>query len=151
MTRIVPASAALIAIVAAATVSLAQNRTGEITIQRDPGCGCCLKWVSHLQQAGFKTTVTESPDMAKIKDSKGVPETVRSCHTGTIEGYVIEGHVPAADIKRLLKEKPAVVGIAVPGMPSGSPGMEVPGGRVDPYNVVTFDKSGKTRVFASYP
>ena len=128
---------------------LAQSQP-TMTVQRDPGCGCCLNWVAHLQKAGFKVLVTESPVMDKVKDQRGVPKEARSCHTGVVDGYVIEGHVPAADIQRLLKEKPAVVGLAVPGMPAGSPGMEVSSGQVQPYNVLAFDKAGKTTVFASH-
>jgi hypothetical protein len=121
-----------------------------MTVQRDPGCGCCLNWVAHLQKAGFKVLVTESPVMDRVKDQRGVPKDARSCHTGVVDGYVIEGHVPAADIQRLLKERPAVVGLAVPGMPAGSPGMEVSSGQTQRYNVLAFDKSGKTTVFASH-
>jgi hypothetical protein len=132
-----------------ARVLVAQTQPA-MTVQRDPGCGCCLNWVAHLQKAGFKVLVTESPVMDKVKDQRGVPKAVRSCHTGVVDGYVIEGHVPAADIQRLLKERPAVVGLAVPGMPMGSPGMEVSNGRVQPYDVIAFDKAGKTTVFASH-
>jgi hypothetical protein len=132
-----------------AHVLLAQPQP-TMTVQRDPGCGCCLNWVAHLQKAGFKVLVTESPVMEAVKDQRGVPKTVRSCHTGVVDGYVIEGHVPAADIQRLLKERPAIVGLAVPGMPMGSPGMEVSNGRVQPYDVIAFDKAGKTTVFASH-
>jgi hypothetical protein len=130
-------------------VVLAQSAP-TVAVVKDPGCGCCTNWVAHLEQAGFKATVTESPAIDALKDSKGVPRAARSCHTATVGGYVIEGHVPAADIKRLLKERPSVVGLAVPGMPAGSPGMEVPGGRVAPYDVIAFDKTGKTSVFASH-
>lgn len=121
-----------------------------ISVVRDPGCGCCLNWVAHLEQAGFKATVTESTDMASVKRTRGVPSSAESCHTGVIDGYVIEGHVPADDIKRLLKERPQIVGLAVPRMPLGSPGMEVPTGEVQPYDVIAFDKSGATKVFASH-
>ena len=130
-------------------VVLAQSQP-TMTVQRDPGCGCCLNWVAHLQRAGFKVLVTESPVMEKVKDQRGVPKDARSCHTGVVDGYVIEGHVPAADIQRLLKERPAVVGLAVPGMPAGSPGMEMSNGRTQPYNVLAFDKAGKTTVFSSH-
>lgn len=129
---------------------VAQSQQPTMTVQRDPGCGCCLNWVAHLQKAGFKVLVTESPVMDAVKDQKGVPKTVRSCHTGVVDGYVIEGHVPAADIQRLLKERPAVVGLAVPGMPAGSPGMEMSNGSKQPYDVIAFDKAGKTTVFASH-
>ena len=121
-----------------------------ISVLRDPGCGCCLNWVAHLQKAGFKVTIAESPEMQAVKNRRGVPPAARSCHTGVVDGYVIEGHVPAADIQRLLKERPAIVGLAVPGMPAGSPGMEVSSGHVQPYDVVAFDKSGKTTVFSSH-
>ena len=121
-----------------------------VAVVKDPGCGCCTKWVAHLKRAGFNATVTESAAIDAFKDSKGVPRAARSCHTGTVGGYVIEGHVPAADITRLLKERPDVVGLAVPGMPVGSHGMEAPDGHVAPYDVIAFDKSGKTRVFASH-
>lgn len=140
---IIVAAAALVARVVFAQTPLTMS------VLRDPGCGCCLNWVAHLQKAGFKVTVAESPEMPAVKDRRGVPPAARSCHTGVIDGYVIEGHVPADDIKRLLKERPAVVGLAVPGMPVGSPGMEM-GGRTQPYNVVAFDKAGKITVFASH-
>lgn len=130
-----------------ATVRAQQGSALAIDVVRDPGCGCCLSWVTHLQRAGFKTTVVESAD--RLKNSK-VPAAARSCHTGKIGGYLVEGHVPAADIKRLLAERPKVLGIAAPGMPSGSPGMEVPSGAVSPYDVVSFDEAGNTKVFASH-
>ena len=119
-----------------------------VTVVRDPGCGCCLGWVGHMQKAGFKTTVTESAQ--RRQNTPEIPAATRSCHTATVAGYLIEGHVPIEDVKRLLRERPKIVGIAVPGMPAGSPGMEVPGGRVAPYDVVAFDKSGKITVFASH-
>ena len=140
---------AVLACALLARVVLAQSQP-TMTVQRDPGCGCCLNWVAHLQKAGFKVLVTESPVMDAVKDQKGVPKTARSCHTGVVDGYVIEGHVPAADIQRLLKERPAVVGLAVPGMPAGSPGMEMSNGSKQPYDVLAFDKAGKTTVFASH-
>jgi hypothetical protein len=121
-----------------------------ISVVRDPGCGCCLQWVAHLEHAGFKATVTESTDMDSVKKMRGVPASAGSCHTAVVDGFVIEGHVPAADIKRLLKQRPRVVGLAVPGMPLGSPGMEVSSGQVQAYDVVAFDKSGATTVFASH-
>jgi hypothetical protein len=140
-------SAVALSLVGVAAVS--QTRT-PIAIVKDPGCGCCSKWIEHLEDAGFKATVSESRDIDAYKDSKGVPRLARSCHTATVDGYVIEGHVPAADIRRLLKERPSVAGLAVPGMPAGSPGMEVPGGRVDAYDTIAFDKAGKTRVYAAH-
>ena len=120
-------------------------------VYKSPTCGCCSKWVEHVRQHGFTARVTDLDDRAldALKAKHGVPRTAQSCHTALVGGYAIEGHVPAADVKRLLKEKPAVVGIAVAGMPVGSPGMEVPG-RSQAYNVITFDKKGDVRVFASY-
>jgi len=119
-----------------------------ITVYKDPNCGCCNHWVDHLIKHGYRVTAKNTSEMTEIKRGLGVPEDLESCHTGVVNGYVIEGHVPAADISRLLKEKPAVVGLAVPGMPMGSPGMEGP--RTDRYDVVSFDKGGKTKVFAKH-
>jgi hypothetical protein len=118
-----------------------------VAVYKSATCGCCAKWNDHMRTAGFEVNSTDLPDVAAVKDKHGVPPALRSCHTAIVGGYVIEGHVPADVIKKLLRERPAVVGIAVPGMPSGSPGME--GSRVDSYNVVTFDKSGATKVYAS--
>ena len=119
-----------------------------IVVVRDPDCSCCEKWIANLERAGFKATLTESA--GRLKDTQKIPRTARSCHTGTIAGYLIEGHVPADDIKRLLKERPAIVGLAVPGMPTGSPGMESTSGKITPYDVLSIDKDGKTSVFASH-
>jgi hypothetical protein len=143
------AISAVCALAVCGSVAWSQAPT-PIAVVKDPGCGCCANWIAQLEKAGFKATVTESRDIDSIKDSKGVPKTARSCHTGTVGGYVIEGHVPVADIRRLLKERPAIAGLAVPWMPAGSPGMEVPSGQVDPYDTIAFDKAGKTRVFASH-
>ena len=143
------AFAALLATTGGVAMLMAQSTPPVMTVQRDPGCGCCMNWVAHLKRAGFKVTVSESSEMQVIKDRKGIPRSVRSCHTGVIDGYVVEGHVPVEDIKRMLKERPAIVGIATPGMPVGSPGMEA-GSKRDPYDVIAFDASGKTRVFASH-
>ena len=121
------------------------------TMFRDPGCGCCLKWAEHFEEGmDAQVTTTNSTDMAEVKMDKGVPRELWSCHTTEVEGYVIEGHVPAAAIEKLLRERPeGVTGLAVPGMPLGSPGMEA-GERVQPYQVIAFGSSGQ-RVFASYP
>ncbi len=95
-----------------------------ITVYKSPTCGCCGKWVEHMKAAGFNPKVTDLPNVSTVKQSMGVPSHLQSCHTSSIEGYAIEGHVPADVIRQLLKEKPKIVGIAVPGMPIGSPGME---------------------------
>jgi hypothetical protein len=122
----------------------------EMRVYASPTCGCCSLWVEHLEENGFDVETVHREDMVEVKQSFGVAEPLRSCHTGIVNGYVVEGHVPAADIRRLLAESPGDVrGLAVPGMPVGSPGMEV-GDRVDPYDVVAFSTDGSTRVFASY-
>lgn len=119
-----------------------------ITVYKDPSCGCCKSWIAHLVKNGYHVDARDTPAMAEVKRTLGVPEALTSCHTAVVNGYLIEGHVPAADIARLLKEKPKVAGLAVPGMPMGSPGMEGP--RQQHYQVLSFDKNGKTRIFASY-
>lgn len=119
-----------------------------MTVYKDPNCGCCAEWVTHVKKAGFAVTVRDTADMASVKASFGVPEALGSCHTARVGNYVVEGHVPADLIVRLLKEQPAGRGLAVPGMPMGSPGMEQ-GGRKDAYDVLLFDKAGKTKVYAS--
>ena len=119
-----------------------------ITVYKDPGCGCCKAWVEHLRKNGYTVVAKDTPDMSEIKGALGVPEAVTSCHTAVVNGYLIEGHVPAADIDRLLAKKPHIAGLGVPGMPMGSPGMEGPSSQH--YKVLGFDKSGKTSVFASH-
>ena len=120
-----------------------------ITVYKDPSCGCCTAWVAHLRANGFAVTTHDRPDVDTLKDSMGVPAALRSCHTAVIGKYIVEGHVPAADIKRLLAEKPkGVQGLAVPDMPAGSPGMEM-GSRKDRYDVVAFG-SGAPRGFARH-
>jgi hypothetical protein len=119
-----------------------------MTVYKDPNCGCCTQWIEHVRGAGFAVTVRDTADMTSVKASFGVPEGLQSCHTAKVGAYTIEGHVPADLITKLLAEQPAGArGLAVPGMPVGSPGMEM-GGRKDAYDVVLFDKGGKTRVFA---
>ncbi|MBV6475496.1 MAG: DUF411 domain-containing protein [Rhodocyclaceae bacterium] len=121
----------------------------EVVMHKDPNCGCCSAWAEHLEANGFKVKTVAERDMQAVKRRFAVPQRLTSCHTARVGGYVIEGHVPASAIKRLLREKPAVSGLAVPGMPLGSPGMEVPGKR-DPYDVVSFDGAGGSRVFESH-
>lgn len=119
-----------------------------IEVYKTPTCGCCNKWVEHLRNNGFTVRTINLDRLADVKARHGVPSRVQSCHTGLIDGYVIEGHVPASDIHALLKKRPSVVGLAVPGMPIGSPGME--GANARPYDVVTFDKQGRSEVFATH-
>jgi hypothetical protein len=120
-------------------------------VYKSPTCGCCSKWVEHVRQGGVSVRVNDLSDEALdgLKTKHGIPRTAQSCHTGLVDGYVVEGHVPVAEVHRLLKERPAVAGIAVGGMPTGSPGMEVPGQRPQTYNVVTFDKAGNLRVYST--
>lgn len=117
-------------------------------VTKSAWCGCCKAWVEHMRKAGFEVKVNEVEDVTPTARRLGVPDRLRSCHTTEAGGYVIEGHVPAADVKRLLAQKPKALGLAVPGMVVGSPGME--GGRPQPYQTLLFDKSGKTKVFAAH-
>ena len=117
---------------------------------KDPDCGCCAEWVKHLQSAGFTVNVTHVADTAAIRRRLGMPDQYGACHTATIDGYVIEGHVPAADVRRLLRERPLAAGLSVAGMPAGAPGMEV-GNRVDAYDVVLVDRAGRGSVFSHHP
>ena len=121
-----------------------------VQVYKSPTCGCCANWVKHLQDNGFATRVVEMDDLGDIKAKNNIPGPAQSCHTATVDGYVLEGHVPAADVKRLLKDRPAVLGLAVPGMPIGSPGMEVPGAKAAAYNVMSFDRKGQLKVYASH-
>ena len=121
-----------------------------VQVYKSPTCGCCANWVKHLQDNGFATRVVEMADLGDIKAKNSVPGSAQSCHTATVDGYVLEGHVPAADVKRMLKDRPAVLGLAVPGMPIGSPGMEVPGVKAAAYNVMSFDRKGQLTVYASH-
>lgn len=124
--------------------------TTTIQVYKTPTCGCCTKWVDHLREAGFTVAVTELSTLNALKAMNGVPANLASCHTAIVEGYVIEGHVPASDIERLLKERPAVAGLAVPGMPMGSPGMEHSDpDRHEAYDVVSFGANGE-KVFSNH-
>jgi hypothetical protein len=120
-----------------------------IIVNKDPNCGCCSAWVEHLRGADFDTHVNELSDLAPLKKRLAIPPALASCHTAEVDGYVIEGHVPAAVIRRLLAERPAAIGLAVPGMPIGSPGMEVPGNPDETYDVILFGRTGR-RTYARY-
>lgn len=133
----------------ASAASAAEPQTGQVTVFRSPTCGCCRDWVTHMKAAGFQVQDNVTNAMAAVKQRYGVPEASESCHTAIVSGYVVEGHVPASDVRRLLAERPDVRGIAAPGMPVGSPGMEM-GDRVDPYAVVSFTADGATAVFAEH-
>lgn len=119
----------------------------QMTVYKSSTCGCCSKWVEHMQTNGFDVKAINVDDVDKVKRAQGVPASAASCHTALVNGYVVEGHVPADAVLKMLKEKPAIVGLAVPGMPIGSPGMEMPNGQKDPYTIVSIDKTGKTAVY----
>ena len=120
-----------------------------IEVVKSPYCGCCTQWIEYLRHEGFEVNVTEAEDVTPTARRLGVPDDLRSCHTASAGGYAIEGHVPAADIRRLLRERPAAAGIAVPGMPVGSPGMEQ-GDRRQAYDTILFTRDGGRRVFARH-
>lgn len=122
----------------------------EIKVHLSPTCGCCKAWVRHLEQAGFTPRIVESGDMAAVKRGLSVPEKVQSCHTAVVEGYFLEGHIPASDIRRLLKDKPAALGLAVPDMPVGSPGMEVPNVAADTFETLLVGAGGQTVVYGKH-
>ncbi len=123
-----------------------------ITIYKSPLCGCCKEWVKYLEGQGFAPKVFDQSDdaMHATKGAMGVPAALESCHTAMVGGYAIEGHVPAEDMRRLLAEKPKITGLAVPGMPQSAPGMYRPGDPRVPYEVIAWDRAGKTRVFAKH-
>ena len=126
-----------------------RSQTNEITVYKTSSCSCCSVWVNHLRENKFTVKVIEVESTADYQRKNGVTNALRSCHTATVGGYTIEGHVPASEIQRLLREKPKAKGLAVPGMPVGSPGMEV-GTRRDAFSVLLFDAGGKTTVYRSY-
>jgi hypothetical protein len=130
-----------------ATASIAN--AAQLTVHKSPYCGCCAKWIEHVEKHGFTVKVIESEQMGAVKKRLGVPDRLASCHTTEIGGYFIEGHVPAADIKRLLKEKPKAAGISVPGMPMGAPGMDE-SGQSQPYATVLVGRDGKTSIYARH-
>ncbi len=121
----------------------------EMTVYKSPTCGCCKKWISHLEKNGIKVTAHDVDNVIPYKIKNKITPQLASCHTGIINGYTVEGHVPAKDILKMLKEKPKFKGLAVPGMPVGSPGMEM-GDRKDKYDVVSFDEKGNKKVYSSY-
>lgn len=135
------------AFVLVATPSVNAETDLNIKVAKRPSCGCCNGWVEHLKNNGFKTEAREELNLTALKARLGVPKNLASCHTAEIEGYVIEGHVPAAAIRRLLAERPEAVGLAVPGMPIGSPGME--GGEPETYDVILFS-NGSQQTFGRY-
>lgn len=124
--------------------------TRNLTVFKTPTCACCDGWIAHMREAGFTTTITVLPSLESVRSSRGMPHALASCHTGLIDGYLVEGHVPAQDVVRLLTERPRALGLAVPAMPLGSPGMETPQGHREPYDTLLVLPSGATRVFARH-
>lgn len=152
VSRIVPV---VLALVAAVALGAASNRTvpaepdessSVITVYKSPSCGCCQLWVDYLKANKFEVKTIELDDLSEIKAASGVPRSIQTCHTAVVGGYVIEGHVPADAITKMLKEQPKIAGIGVAGMPIGSPGM--PGSPAQHYDVMSWDKTGKTTVYA---
>ncbi len=129
-------------------VAVAQNESA-VTVFKSPSCGCCNKWVEYMRRHGFTVSIRDMDDLEAIKKMAGVPEGLQACHTATVGGYVVEGHVPVEAVRRLLRERAKTRGIAVPGMPAGSPGMEGP--EAVSYSVYSFDKHGKTDEFMGVP
>ena len=144
------AGTAVLALASSTMIAYAAPAT--LPVWKDPNCGCCKDWIAHLEKNGFATTVIEQGNSA-ARARLGMPQKFGSCHTALVQGYVIEGHVPVADIQRLLKEKPKALGLSVPGMPIGSPGMDGPAyvGRRDAYQVLLIQRDGSNTVFNTYP
>lgn len=135
----------------ALTGGCVRGEARDLTVYKTPWCGCCRAWVVHMTRAGFRPGVIEVDDLTPIREKHGVPYTLSSCHTALVGGYVVEGHVPATDVVRLLDERPAGLGLVVPGMPLGSPGMEQPDGSAERFEtLLLLDRSGRTRVFAAH-
>lgn len=132
-----------------AIISTVQAKTTEVTVYASPSCGCCHEWVKHLQTNGFKVRTQLVEDVSAIKTKFQVPENMQSCHTAVVNGYIVEGHVPAVAIKKMLSQKPSITGIAAPGMPIGSPGMEQ-GNHKEAYDVMSFSKKSKSSVFMKF-
>ena len=135
---------------AAAGCAQTARSSSDLAVYKSPTCGCCGAWVEHMTGAGFQARVIEVADPGSIRRAQGIPESLASCHTAVIGGYVLEGHVPAEDVRRLLAERPDALGLAVPAMPLGSPGMETPDGQREPYQTMLVLRDGGTRTFATH-
>jgi hypothetical protein len=139
-----------VALAWSATVwTAAQTRAAkpQLTVYKSSTCGCCSNWVEYMRSNGFDVKTFDVDDIDTVKQEHGVPASAASCHTALVNGYLVEGHVPADAVLKMLRDRPAISGIAVPGMPIGAPGMEMPNGQKDPYTIVSFDKSGRTAVY----
>jgi hypothetical protein len=132
-------------------VAVADNADRVVEVWKSASCGCCSKWIAHMRAAGFTVSATDTDALTSVKTRHGVPDGLRSCHTAKVGGYIVEGHVPASDVLQLLQRKPPVIGISVPGMPMGSPGMEMPDGSTDAFDTIAFTKDGGTHVFNHHP
>ena len=148
MKRVLSVMSVIAVTIISAGCTQAPAETLEVTVYKSATCGCCNDWIRHLKANGFSVKAHNVQNLDQIKQQNGVSPKLGACHTARVGNYVIEGHVPAQDIKRLLAEKPAVAGLAVPGMPAGSPGMEGPS--KEPYNVYTFNEDGAVSVYARY-
>lgn len=146
---IIGAAITLLTVPAINRAAFATQALPSVQAYRNPGCDCCEQWTEHMKAAGFEITMQDDPDLATRKSQLGVPDQLGGCHTAVIGDYVIEGHVPPDDIVRFLTEKPDVLGLAVPGMPMGSPGMEM-GESKEPYEVLAFKKDGSWNLYASH-
>ena len=150
--RALLAGAGSLAALSIASCAQAAAQPVPLAVRRNPGCGCCEAWTEQMRASGrFIVTTEDDPDLAAFKNARGVPADLASCHTAVVGDYVVEGHVPLADVLRLIDERPTIAGIAVGGMPMGSPGMEQPGGGNEAYDVVAFTSGGERSVFSHYP
>ena len=153
-TQFIPLSRRVFLVAGAAAAAVACAPVGgsstALAVYKTPTCACCTAWVDHMRAAGFEAQVNELPSLRSIRSTQDVPEALASCHTALIGGYVLEGHVPAEDVRRLLAERPEAVGLAVPAMPLGSPGMETPDNQREPYETLLILKGGGTRIFARH-
>lgn len=148
-TMLLTATLILGAVPVAATAPAEAADGPEMVVYKSPTCGCCEAWITHIQAAGYTVVAKDTDALTTVKRMLGVPDAMQSCHTAVIDGYVVEGHVPAEQVDALLAERPKVAGLAVPGMPQSSPGMDVPGAD-DPYEVIAFETSGNSHVVARY-
>ncbi len=144
---VIIASAALLIVASGLVIAQQRQASAKVLVYKTPTCGCCAKWVGHMEKAGFEVETRDLDNLSAIKNQYGVKRDFSSCHTAIVDGYIVEGHVPPMFVKKLLDERPDVKGITVPGMPIGSPGMEGP--NPQPYDVLSFDAQGKTAVFGS--
>jgi len=150
MFRAIAISFLLAVAVSGCSQSAAETSLPGVTVHKSATCGCCQLWVDRLRGAGFQVEVRNEDNLNAVKQRVGIPYGMGSCHTAEVGGYFVEGHVPMDDIKRLLRERPDAKGLTVPGMPAGSPGMEVPSGHVEPYDVLLVKRDGTTAVFSHH-